>query len=224
MPRCNSIVLILVAATPGLCAEKPRVDAPASAARQADPIAAQRQAIAVMWASLEVQRAALARQISSPAANAFFLLPPPSRTSAAASVPNSNCDPLPASELNPLIEEAAKRERLQPDLLHGVVRQESGARPCAVSPKGAMGLMQLMPATAKALGVGNPFDPKQSVDAGARFLRTLLDAYGDLPRALAAYNAGPARVNASGGVPDIPETVQYVQKIVGALPPGRTEK
>jgi soluble lytic murein transglycosylase-like protein len=78
--------------------------------------------------------------------------------------------------------------------------------------------MQLMPATAALLGVENPFDPAQNIDGGARFLRYLLERYGgDTARALAAYNAGPGRVDASGGVPRIPETMDYVSAILGRL-------
>jgi soluble lytic murein transglycosylase-like protein len=118
----------------------------------------------------------------------------------------------------PPLADAANREHLQPELLRGVVQQESGFRPCAVSPKGAMGLMQLMPGTAAQLGVKNPFDPKENVDAGARFLKQLLDIYNDLPMALGAYNAGPGRVNEAGGVPAIPETLNYIQRIMSLLP------
>jgi soluble lytic murein transglycosylase-like protein len=75
-----------------------------------------------------------------------------------------------------------------------------------------------MPATAAQFGVKDPFSPKENVDAGARFLKTLLDLYGDLPKALGAYNAGPANVNQAGGVPDFAETKSYVQSILSGLP------
>ena len=92
------------------------------------------------------------------------------------------------------MEQAARRQDLDEEVLRGVIQQESAFRPCAVSPKGAMGLMQLMPATASQLGVPNPFDPAANVDAGARFLKELLTRYGgDLPLALGAYNAGRPR-------------------------------
>ncbi|SPE36693.1 Putative murein lytic transglycosylase YjbJ (fragment) [Candidatus Sulfopaludibacter sp. SbA3] len=117
------------------------------------------------------------------------------------------------------MEQAAKRQDLDSALLRGVVQQESGFRPCAVSPKGAMGLMQLMPATASQMGVPNPFDPVANLDAGARFLKELLVRYGgDLSLALGAYNAGPAKVDAAGGVPEIPETQDYLKKILSTLP------
>jgi soluble lytic murein transglycosylase-like protein len=122
------------------------------------------------------------------------------------------------ADLDGTIRAAANREGLDAGLLRAVIRQESAFDPCAVSPKGAMGLMQLMPATAAGLGVADPFDPHENVSAGARFLRTLLDRYkGDLPLALGAYNAGPGRVDAFGAIPPIPETVDYVRKILKLL-------
>jgi soluble lytic murein transglycosylase-like protein len=98
-------------------------------------------------------------------------------------------------------------------LLRAVAAQESGLRPCAVSEKGAQGLMQLMPDTAAEYSVEDPLDPEASLAAGAAFLRALLERYkGDLPRALAAYNAGPEIVDKSG-IPDIPETRSYIDAI-----------
>jgi soluble lytic murein transglycosylase-like protein len=117
------------------------------------------------------------------------------------------------------VDDAALREDLEPDLLRSVIRQESAARPCAVSSKGAMGLMQLMPATAVELGVGNAFDPKENVDAGARLLKQLLKMYGgDVTLAVGAFNAGPGKVNQAGGLPDYPETLDYVQRVLSGLP------
>jgi soluble lytic murein transglycosylase-like protein len=107
---------------------------------------------------------------------------------------------------------------LTPDLLRAVIEKESSYLPCAVSRTGAQGLMQLMPATAAELGLENPFDPRENVNAGARFLKQLLVKYeGNLPLALAAYNAGPSRVDATAGLPLIPETVNYVSEILGRL-------
>ena len=126
---------------------------------------------------------------------------------------------MPPADLDSLIGDAARSQQLQPDLLRSVIQQESGARPCAVSSKGAMGLMQLMPATALDLGVRDAFDPKENIEGGARFLKQLLQMYGgDVSLALGAFNAGPGRVNRAGGVPDIPETVDYVQKVLDLLP------
>jgi soluble lytic murein transglycosylase-like protein len=99
-----------------------------------------------------------------------------------------------------------------------VIGQESAFHPCAVSSKGAQGLMQLMPEVASRLGVKDVFDPKQNVAAGAQYLKELLDKYkGDLSKALAAYNAGPTAVDQANGIPDIPETRQYVESILGQL-------
>ena len=101
------------------------------------------------------------------------------------------------------------------DLVNAVIDRESGARPCAVSVKGAQGLMQLMPAVASELGVKDAFDPKQNVDGGTKLLKQLLTKYnGDVGLALGAYNAGSARVDREGGIPKIPETINYVSDIL----------
>jgi soluble lytic murein transglycosylase-like protein len=110
---------------------------------------------------------------------------------------------------------AARRHGLDPDLVMAVVSVESGFRPEAVSPKGALGLMQLMPGTAASLGVEDAFDPAQNLDGGARHLGQLLALYGgDLRRALAAYNAGQGAVERHGGVPPYRETRAYVKKVL----------
>jgi soluble lytic murein transglycosylase-like protein len=115
------------------------------------------------------------------------------------------------------IANAAKRHELDPALLSAVVGQESGFHPRAVSGAGAMGLMQLMPETARALGVRDPFDPAQNVDGGAKYLRGLIDRFhGRLDFALAAYNAGPGTVDKFGGVPPYPETQAYVKNILAS--------
>jgi hypothetical protein len=114
-----------------------------------------------------------------------------------------------------LIAGAASRNRIDPDFLASVVKAESGFNPGAVSPKGAQGLMQLMPRTAATLGVENVFDPAANVEAGTKYLSQLLDQYhGDVAKALAAYNAGPRRVEQYGGVPPYPETRDYVIRII----------
>jgi soluble lytic murein transglycosylase-like protein len=114
-----------------------------------------------------------------------------------------------------LIRNSAAQHGLDPLLVESVIRQESGFRADAVSPAGALGLMQLMPATAKSLGVADPMDAQQNVDGGTRLLRSLLDRYdGRLDFALAAYNAGPAAVDRYGGVPPYPETRSYVTSIM----------
>ena len=110
--------------------------------------------------------------------------------------------------------QAAAAANVSPTLLSALVWQESRWNPQAVSPKGAMGLAQLMPATARDLGV-NPADPIANLNGGARYLRYLLDEFdGNVEKALAAYNAGPGRVRSAGGVPAIAETQNYVTSIV----------
>lgn len=114
-----------------------------------------------------------------------------------------------------MINAASGRYRLDPDLVNSVIKAESGFNVRAVSRKGAQGLMQLMPDTASKLGVGNAFDPEANVDGGARYLRELLERYNfDLVKALAAYNAGPRRVEQYGGLPPYYETHAYVARIV----------
>jgi soluble lytic murein transglycosylase-like protein len=121
----------------------------------------------------------------------------------------------PAANLNDVVNEASDRYRLDPDLVNSVIKAESGFNVRAVSPKGAQGLMQLMPGTAAQLGVPNAFDAQQNVEGGTRYLRELLERYNfDLVKALAAYNAGPQRVEQFGGVPPYYETRAYVARIV----------
>ena len=114
-----------------------------------------------------------------------------------------------------LIAGAAWRQGLDPDFVASVVKAESGVIPTATSPKGAQGLMQLMPHIAATLGVTNVFDPASNLEGGTRYLRQLLDRYdGDAVKALAAYNAGPQRVQEFGGIPPFPETYAYVARII----------
>ena len=115
-----------------------------------------------------------------------------------------------------LVAESAQRHGLDPALVRAVVGVESGFQPQAVSPKGAQGLMQLMPATARDLGVTDPFDPAANLDGGSRHLSALVVRYeGDLTKALAAYNAGMGAVARHGGVPPYEETRKYVQRVLG---------
>ena len=118
-------------------------------------------------------------------------------------------------DLRDLAAAVARRHGLDPDLVMAVVSVESGFRPQAVSPKGAQGLMQLMPKTASSLGVTDAFDPAQNLDGGTRHLGQLLTLYGgDLTRALAAYNAGEGAVHRHGGVPPYRETRAYVKRVL----------
>lgn len=118
-------------------------------------------------------------------------------------------------DVETLLRDAAARNGLDPALVRAVVAVESAFRPDAISPKGAQGLMQLMPSTAAALGVGDAFDPAQNLDGGARHLAALVKGYGgDLNRALAAYNAGEAAVARHRGVPPYRETKDYVAKVL----------
>ena len=117
-------------------------------------------------------------------------------------------------DIDAAIDAAAARHHVDPSLVRSVVKVESNFNPNAVSRKGAMGLMQLMPSTARSLNVANPFDPAQNVDAGVRHLRKLLDSYGGNVRlSLAAYNAGAGAVARSAGVPHFRETQDYVRRI-----------
>ncbi len=120
--------------------------------------------------------------------------------------------------LDNVVHNAAKTYDVEPNLIQAVIRQESGGYPCAVSEKGAMGLMQLMPDTALAMGAAEPFDIIQNVTAGTRLLAELMLRYhGDLNRVLGAYNAGPAAVDRSGGALPFPETLNYVRSILEQL-------
>jgi soluble lytic murein transglycosylase-like protein len=119
------------------------------------------------------------------------------------------------AKLDEVVTEASSHHQLDPDLVNSVIRAESGFNSWAVSPKGAQGLMQLMPQTASTLGVANSFDPRANVEGGTQYLRSLLEQYNfDLVKALAAYNAGPLRVAQYGGVPPYYETQAYVARII----------
>jgi hypothetical protein len=122
---------------------------------------------------------------------------------------------VPSVNLDEVVNSASGRYRLDPDLVNSVIKAESGFNAHAVSPKGAQGLMQLMPRTASTLGVPNAFDPEANVEGGTKYLRELLERYNfDLVKALAAYNAGPHRVEQFNGVPPYYETRAYVARIV----------
>jgi soluble lytic murein transglycosylase-like protein len=177
----------------------------------------QQRVRAAMAESIAKQRASVEQQMKfikapvplSDSSTPSFAVPPPV-------VPA--CDPVSPPELSRMIDGAAREHSVDPALVREVARQESGFHPCAVSPKGAEGLMQLMPATQAQLDVRDPFDPQESLSAGAKLLKQLLDRYhGDLALALSAYNAGIGRVDKTFSVPEIPETKDYVTDILGRL-------
>ncbi|HEX5564767.1 MAG TPA: lytic transglycosylase domain-containing protein, partial [Sporosarcina sp.] len=118
------------------------------------------------------------------------------------------------NDFSDFIRRAAETYRLPENLIASVIRQESNFNSAAVSGAGAMGLMQLMPGTARLLGVRDGFDPEQNIMGGAKYLRQMLDQFGNIETALAAYNAGPGNVRKYGGIPPFKETEQYVSKVL----------
>jgi soluble lytic murein transglycosylase-like protein len=124
----------------------------------------------------------------------------------------------PPAALNAAVERIAAEHAVSPRLIHSVIRAESNYDPGAVSPKGALGLMQLIPATARRFGVSDALDPLENIQGGVKYLRYLLDLYdGDYPLVLAAYNAGEGAVTRYGGVPPFPETRNYLQRVARNL-------
>jgi soluble lytic murein transglycosylase-like protein len=120
-----------------------------------------------------------------------------------------------SSKYDQYIKRVGKRYDIDPYLIKAIIHAESAFNHRAVSPRGAQGLMQLMPATARELRVANPFNPKDNIDGGTRYFRGLMDSFnGDLVLSLAAYNAGPGLVKRTGGVPQIPETLRYINKVL----------
>jgi hypothetical protein len=126
------------------------------------------------------------------------------------------------NDFHGIVHEKANKYEIDPSLVHAVIKTESNGNPRAISRKGAMGLMQLMPTTAQDLEVRNPFDPEENIEGGTRYLKYLIERFrGDLTLALAAYNAGPKTVEKTGSVPHIPETKEYVRRVL-SLYNGRT--
>jgi soluble lytic murein transglycosylase-like protein len=166
----------------------------------------------LMGASAPTQTSSAPTAFATQLASASTVAAPTAST-ASAGLMSVGASELPADvPFGAEITAAAKKHGIDPALLAGLVKQESGFNPNAGSPAGARGLTQLMPGTAAGLGVTNVLDPAQSLDGGAKYLRQQLDAFGgDVTRALAAYNAGPGAVQRYGGVPPYAETQNYVR-------------
>lgn len=209
----SSLALLLVfgLATPPSATAHPSDSAATLSASQAMQAALKKQ-----LESLEKQRRAIHQQLGSQrpiAANPVpgFIDPLPADAQA-------DCPTLDSDTVAYLVQEAANKQSLQPELVHAVIKQESAFRPCAVSFKGALGLMQLMPSTARQFHVNDVFDPEQNIQAGAAYLKQLLNRYkGDLRLALIAYNAGPGRADRPAGQSYPLETQNYVASIFADL-------
>jgi len=118
-----------------------------------------------------------------------------------------------------IIKDVAEKYSLEASLIHSIIRTESDYDPYCVSSKGALGLMQLMPETARIYGVGNPFNPRDNIEGGVRYLKELMNLYGRRTRfVLAAYNAGQTAVKRYGGIPPYPETRNYIEKVMASYP------
>ena len=168
------------------------------------------------WKPVPPPNAATMKAARSAAAEVSQYFSRESTQSANAKIQAANSTGLPSTpqDIDAAITMAAARHNVDPNLVRAVVKVESNFNPNAVSRKGAMGLMQLMPSTARQLKVQNPFDPEQNIDAGVRQLKHLLESYGgDVKLTLAAYNAGSGAVARSAGVPHFAETQNYVRRI-----------
>jgi soluble lytic murein transglycosylase-like protein len=211
----TAFALLTVAA----CAQS---GAPKTALPKTAPADVAQQALQHQRESLEKQRRSLTMQLGEPIdakiqfADSDFLLP-------SSPEPEAACLPVAVDEVETTIQTAAKKNALSTALIKAVIKQESGFRPCAVSPKGAQGLMQLTPETAKQMHLADPFDPDKNIEAGAAYLKQMLDRYkGDLRLALVAYNAGPARADqpktaADNAIAYPLETQNYVAGVFAQL-------
>ncbi|MEP6962392.1 MAG: lytic transglycosylase domain-containing protein [Acidobacteriota bacterium] len=153
---------------------------------------------------------------ASPATSTKFVVRADRRTGRLITVAVSNVprpSAKPSASISQIVDEAAKANQVDPLLVHSIIQVESNYNQYAVSPKGARGLMQLMPPTARDLGVIDSFDPRQNIEAGVRYLKHLKDLYPDDRLALAAYNAGPGAVQRYKEVPPYPETKEYVNRV-----------
>jgi soluble lytic murein transglycosylase-like protein len=203
-PRLIIPALLLSASLPGAPKSLPQPET--------NSFAAQLASVNQQMLSIEVQRKVIAKQET--AFRRTRREEKPVVETLGTEALNLECGALAPRETERLVETAARKQSVSPELLRAVIRQESAFRPCAVSEKGAQGLMQLMPATAAAFNVNDPFDPQQNVLGGAAYLRQLMERYsGDASLALSAYNAGPQVVDRIAGIPNIPETQNYVTSI-----------
>lgn len=148
--------------------------------------------------------------------NGVYMPPNLSASLSKASTVNISGNPIAHNEhsYSDIIKEAAQRYQLPENLIKSVIKQESNFNNSVVSGAGAAGLMQLMPGTARLLGVSDSFDPEQNIMGGAKYMRQMLDQFGNVELALAAYNAGPGNVKKYGGIPPFKETQQYVTKVL----------
>lgn len=168
----------------------------------------------VYWSSTDHRWKAVPARGSATMKQAESAVADVQRQVAASNTASTTVTRLSQAHLDQLIDEAAARHQVDANLVRAVIKVESNFNPNAVSRKGAIGLMQLMPSTARELNVTNPFDPQQNVDAGVRHLKSLLETNsGDVARSLAAYNAGQGAVRRSGGIPPYAETRNYVKQI-----------
>jgi soluble lytic murein transglycosylase-like protein len=167
--------------------------------------------------SLEKQRQSIERQLQS-VARQVRRSPLVMRSQFDGAPAPSVCEKVAPSQIATIVDETAARHSVSSALIRAVIQQESGGNSCAVSPKGALGLMQIMPGVAQEYRLLQPFDPVGNVDTGVRVLKQPLARFtGNLPLTLAAYNAGSAAVERAGGVPDYPETREYVASVLEAL-------
>jgi len=219
-PLPLSVGIPLFAGAPQQVATPLAAKAPASAAHRTEQ--ALEEALKKQRASFEKQRQAIERQLSDRAKigrnqeSGFIDLLP--------ALSQADCPALDSNRVDELVSTAAQKQSLDPALLRAVIKQESGFKPCAVSVKGAQGLMQLMPGTARELHVADVFDPQQNVQGGAAYLKQMLARYkGDLRLALVGYNAGPGRADQSNGMPYPAETQDYIANIFADLGLGQPD-